>query len=165
MLCSLHRTTGGRSAAAIDCSLERQPFFFRLGKLTASCIDYAGRAIGGLIVPAECPPLDAALQSPCPLCSGCDWQLGEQPPEPVTVFLPSGVVSTTFPEYRCHSSAGCRGRLEADGVEYALLRKSRLWAVSHELLYHWGDKTSVGGAPWFGFWRDTINKFKGCARA
>lgn len=67
-------------------------------------------------------------------------------------------MKTIFPAHVCQTD-GCPGRLEADGGEYHILRKSLPWAFSHDLLYHWGDKSSVGGAPFFMFWRDTVQKY------
>lgn len=112
-------------------------------------------------MPPSCPPLPEALRAPCSLCDGVHWRLDEKPAEEVSVFMASAVVKTTFPEYHCANPAGCTGRLSADGAEYFLLRKSSKWAIAWEVLYHWGDKISVGGEPWYTSWRDLIMKLKG----
>ncbi|KAK9901110.1 hypothetical protein WJX75_006135 [Coccomyxa subellipsoidea] len=49
----------------------------------------------------------------------------------------------------------------ADGKEHAILRQSAKYAFGYELLYDWAAKTSVGGAPWFTFWRDTLQRYAG----
>lgn len=123
----------------------------------------AGRSTGRLPVPDACAPLPSALQGQCELCGGCYWQADAEPAPPVTVFLPSAVVTTTFPVYVCGNPDGCAGRLQADGGEppYMIMRYDSKYAFAHEVFYQWADRLMVGGVTFFSFWRDLLLKCKG----
>ena len=74
-----------------------------------------------------------SLDQPCPLCQGTDWsteQLGEE----CTVFLLGAAVQVRFAFHTCRQP-GCSGRLDVDGIEWGLLRKTEAYAFGHELLW------------------------------
>ena len=126
----------------------------------------AGRASAEEKVPASCPPTASEQLKKCSCCGHAAWQpQAEAAPElgDCEVFLPSAVVRTHFPTYTC-GSPGCAHpqTLSTDGIEYGLLRMTADVAYGLELLYHWADKTGTGGIAWFTFWRDTVEKYKGC---
>lgn len=53
-------------------------------------------------------------------------------------------------------TAGCTGRLRADGAELGVFRFSEKLAFGYELLYNWADCVTARGDTWFGWWRDTL---------
>ena len=114
----------------------------------------ADRCAGRASVPAECGPDTTAA---CPLCGRCDWHADDVLIDRCIDFLLAAAVETSFPTLRC-GTAQCSGQLTADGKEHANLRQSAKCAFGYELLYDWAAKTSVGGAPWFTFWRDTLQR-------
>lgn len=79
----------------------------------------------------------------------------------LTVFLPAGTAVTCFPAFLCRATAGCPGRLVADGSEDCLLWKSSKWVFAWEVFYQWGDKVGKAGVAFFTFWNDTVDKYKG----
>jgi hypothetical protein len=51
--------------------------------------------------------------------------------------------------------------LEADGIEFGLLRKMQQLAFGHDLLYAWVDALSSHRSVTFhGFWLETLKAYK-----
>lgn len=117
------------------------------------CRCIADRAAGRIRVPAECLP----EETPCTSCNSSTWHRETQAAVSCTVFLLGAAVETSFPTLLC-GTPGCTGSISADGREQAILRQSAKHAFSYELLYDWADKTGAGGAPWFTFWRDVLQR-------
>ena len=115
---------------------------------------FAESCAGRASVPAECCSDAMAC---CSMCGRCDWHADDVLLERCTVILLAAAVETSFPVMRC-GMPQCSGKLTADGKEHAILRQSARHACGYKLLYDWAAKTSVGGAPWFTFWRDTLQR-------
>jgi len=71
-------------------------------------------------------------------------------------------VETKF-AYRQCNTPGCKGFMEVDGKEYALLRYSIKRCFSYEMLYQWESSCGVKGIAWWTFFRDTLLKYHGVA--
>lgn len=130
---------------------------YRADTLLMYCMP--GRATErGAAIPRVCLPEPLPEHTPCDICSCTNWHAEPQPATICTVFLLGAAVETTFPAFMC-GTAGCTGVLSADGGEYAILRQTAKHAFGYELLYDWADKTGAGGAPWFTFWRDVLQRY------
>lgn len=60
--------------------------------------------------------------------------------------------------YACRTPH-CTGRLQTDGKDYGLLRKTAKAAFGHEILYEYLDKLASGGISWYTSWRDLLNNW------
>lgn len=113
-------------------------------------------------MPSVCAVSPEQLQQPCVKCNRISWG----PPELTDslVFLPASAVQTQFESHSC-GSANCNGKLEPDGKEVGLLRKTAKLAFAHELLYQWTDQMGVGTPDsWSGSWRSSLLQMHGLSR-
>lgn len=79
-----------------------------------------------------CPP---DLCQTCPHCKACNWHDPVEVGATSTVaFLHSAVVHVCFPNAHCKTSE-CKGMIQADGLEYGLLRMTDEFAFGIDLLY------------------------------
>ncbi len=102
-------------------------------------------------------------------CSCCksaqpNWSIDAVvPAETCVVFYLNHARYCKFAYYQCehvHSNGTqCSGRLEVDGSEVCVLRKTSKTAFSYELLYSWSNHCGVSAVSWWGFWRDTLMKY------
>jgi hypothetical protein len=115
----------------------------------------AERKRGSAALPARCQP-DSTQQ--CALCDAVSWEQAEE--VGCLVFLRGAPVKTTFVTYSC-STHGCNGTLDADGIEFGLMRKTKEVAFGHCLLYAWVDEVSSHRSVTFhGFWHTMLKAYK-----
>lgn len=83
----------------------------------------------------------------------------KQPPSPCKVFMPETLLHVRFGWRACKNmvcNAPCQGRLDVDGREYGILRKSKFTAFSLWLLYRWSNHCGLRNMGWYTFLRDTL---------
>jgi hypothetical protein len=79
------------------------------------------------------------------------------------VYLLAAARQIVFLGHRC-TSLGCSGKLECDGYEQCMMRMNAKVAFCLELLYYFSDRTADCGVPWHRFWRQTLQRYRGCVR-
>ena len=117
----------------------------------------AGRSKGTLSVPGICRP---DFGHRCAGCGQTAWRDDSDNEQPSLVFLRAAAVKTVFMPVMC---GGCEGKLEVDGREFGLLRKTVKLAFSHELLREWADEMATGGVPWHTMWVKFLQRLRSCS--